>query len=379
MLFLAKSKKIVILSVTFCIVLGGLSPTINSIFIKDNNETFEDDDSINNSEYKKTNYDDHVTAHASFHWNPRYPDPGEKVTFYSTSHAYNGFISSERWEFDDGHKDYGHRTSHTFGQKGSYRVTLRVRAYGFHGGFGWDSSTRYVKVGADPFPKITCTPINPSPGEKVTLDGSKSNDPDGKITSYKWSYYDVEDPGNVTDIGSDEIIYYTWEKQGIYIVSLFLEDDKGNNNTIEKTIHVSILKLGGFPARSKGLSFEISNHGNFTVNNLNWNVEINKYSLLGTRSRRLYQKSGTISTLGPSTSEKIEIKGIRRAFCKIKLVVTAEADDAVEVSKSFYGLIFGKRIFLSEENFVNPYKVIMFTGLTIALILFMISIFSDYR
>ena len=101
--------------------------------------------------------------------------------------------------------------------------------------------------------------------------------------------------------------------------------------------------------------------------------------MLGIKSKRLYQKSSTISTLDPSTSKKIEIKDIRRAFCKIKLIVTAEADNAVEVSKSFYGLVFGKRIFLSEEDFVNPYSVIIFTGLVIALIVFMISIFSNYR
>ena len=109
MLYLSKSKKIVILIVTCCLVLGGISPTINSILIKNNNETLKDDDNKTNSDYKKTNYDDYVTAFASFHWSPRYPDPGEKITFYSTSHAYNGFISSERWEFDDGHKDYGHK------------------------------------------------------------------------------------------------------------------------------------------------------------------------------------------------------------------------------------------------------------------------------
>jgi len=384
MLYLSKSKKIVILIVTCCLVLGGISPTINSIIIKNedlknNDQIYEDDDDKTNSDYKKTNYENQVFARASFNWDPRYPDPGEKVTFYSTSYAYNGFISSEKWEFYDGSTDIGHSTSHTFEKKDSYRVTLRVTAYGIHGGIDWDTSNRYVEVGADPFPEITCTPENPLPGERVTLDASKSNDPDGRITSYNWSFYNIEEPEKVTELGTNEIIYYTWEKQGIYIVSLFIEDDKGNNNTLEKAVHVSILKLDGFPTRSRGLSFEISNHGNITANNLEWNVEINRYSLLGIRSQRLYHKSGTISTLEPNRSQKVEIRDIRRAFCKIKLVVTAKADNAVEVSKSFYGVVFLKLIYLSEENFANPYTTLIFTGLMIALLLFIISLVRNSR
>jgi hypothetical protein len=375
MLFLSKSKKIVILIVTGCLVLAGLSPTINSIFAKNNNETFTDDYYKINEGIKETGYDNNVIAFASFHWTPSYPDPGEKVTFYSNSYAYNGFITSERWDFHDEYTGHDNRPIRTYEKKGSYRVTLHVTAFGFYGGLDWDSSTRYVKVGADPFPKITCTPKNPSPGEQVTLDASNSNDPDGKIISYKWSYYKREDPENVIELGSDETISYTWEKQGIYIVSLFIEDDKGNNNTIEETIRVSILKLGGFPTRSRGLSFKITNHGKITANNLNWNVRIDKYGLIGSRSKPLYQKSKTIPTLGPSKSQKIEVKDIRRAFCKIKLVVTAKADNAVEVSKSFYGVVFLKRIYLSEENFANPYTCIVGFGLLLVFILLIISSF----
>lgn len=375
--FLSNSKKIVILSVTCCLILGGTSPVINSFFIKNNNGSIDEEGSKVNSEYKTTNYDDYVIAYASFRWNPRYPDPGESVTFYSTSHASNGFISSERWEFYNGYKDYGHRTSHTFEKKGKYRVTLQVRAYGFQSGFDWDSRTIYVKVGADPFPKFRCTPENPSLGEKVIMDASKSNDPDGEIISYKWSYYNSEDPENIVDLGSDEIVYHKWDKQGIYIVSLIIQDDKGNINTIEKEIHVSILKLGSFPSSSRGLSFEISNYGDINANNLEWSVEVNKYSLLGIKSKQLYQKSGTITTLNSDKSKRIEINDIRGRFCKVKIKVTAKAENAVEVCKSFYSLIFGKRIFLREGNFINPYSFLIFSGLVLTIILFVMSLFSS--
>jgi len=382
MLFLSKSKKIIILGLTCCLLIGGLSPTINNAFITNPekiNEAPKDGNNQEDSEYKKMSYDDGVHVYASFYWSPKYPDPGELVTFYSTSCAYNGLISSEVWRFYDGHGEYGHRTTHTFDKKGTYKVTLSVIAYG-HDSAGPDlgsgSITKYVKISADPIPKITFTPENPSPGEKVILNASESSDPDGKIMSYNWSYYDVEDPGNVTYLGSNEKIYHVWKKQGIYVVSLYTEDNKGNNNTLDVAIHVSILKLGGFSARSRGLSFEISNYDQDRANNVNWNVEIHKYSLLGIRSKSIYQKSGTIPSITFDNSEIIEIKNIRRRFCKIKLVVTVEADNAVEVSKSFYGLIFGKFIFLTEDNFINPYSVITISGIISAGTLLTIFSFS---
>ena len=377
-----KNKKIVILIVTSCLILGGLSPTINSFLIKNNNETYKHNYNQTDPDYKETNYDDDVIAVASFHWNPKYPDPGEKVTFYSDSYAYNGYITSEKWEFDTGHVDHGHKTAYTFEKKGSYKVTLRVKAYGISGGLDWDSRTTTVKIGADPFPKIICTPEDPSPGEKVTLDASKSNDPDGKIISYKWSYYNVNNPGNVTELGSDITIYYTWEKQGIYNVSLFVEDDKGNNNTIEKEIHVSILKITGFNTFSRGIHFKISNHGDITAKNIKWNLKVDKYRFLGIVPRRLYRKSGTIETLNPEISRDIKIKRLRRAFCKIKLVLTVEADNAVKISKTYYGRVIGKFIYLREYDIARPlfdaFKFMIFFGIGLTILSFIIWILFDF-
>jgi len=371
--FLSKSQKIVTLSITCCVILGGASPTINSTLIKDIDETFEDDYNEEIDEKYKTTGppDDDVHAFASFSWKPRYPDPGEEVTFTSTSSAIDGHITSERWNFEGGHTVYGHTTTYTFEKKGSYKVALDVHAVGY-GGSDWDTETSYVKVGADPFPRITCTPKDPAPGQEVRLDASKSNDPDGEITSYKWSYYNSEDPGNVIDLGSDKVVYHTWDDQGVYNIVLFIEDDKGNNNTLEKTIRVSIIKLDGFPTRSRGINFEIINQGNITANNVRWNVEINRYIKTNIGPNSLYNESGGVYTLNPGNSETISLKNFRRRFRKIELVVTAKADNAVEVSKSFHGLIFGKHIYLSEENFVNPYSIIVISGLILAFILFVI-------
>ena len=345
----SKFKIIFILIVISFLVLAGLTPTFNSILINDD-EAFTKDNKGNDEEIKGTSMDDDdVWAIASFYWTPIYPDPGEEVTFHSTSYAHNGVTSTPTWKFHDGETVRGTKTTKTYENKGSYKVTLSVHASSFHGSDS-DITTHYVPIGADPFPKIKCIPENPSPGEKVKLDGSDSSDPDGRIISYKWSYYNTKSPENVTNLGSDVTVYHTWSKQGTYIVSLFTEDDKGNNNTLELTIVVSILKLIFTDTSAREISFRIGNYGDVTAKNIKWNVEIFKEGLIKSRSKSLYKKSGNFLFLTPQASQVIDLKDIRRRLCRIKLVVSAEADNAVKVSKTFYGRIIGKFIFLKEEK-----------------------------
>lgn len=357
----------IVIAICF-LLLGALSPEINSVLLEENNKQSKEDNKILDSDFRKTGYNDDFDACVYFHWRPTYPDPGERITFYSDSYVEDGRIISERWDFNDGERGYGPITSHTFSKKGTYRVTLYIYSRGNEGGYDWEYITRIVKVGEDPFPQIIFTPKNPIPGEEVKLDATNSYDPDGGVASYKWSYYDVEDPSNKTNIGSGVVLYHTWKKQGVYIVSLVIEDNLGNNNTIDETVSVSILRLDDFPSRSRGLNFKITNHGNFTAKNLRWTVEIKKYSLLGLRSRTLFEENNTISSLKQGNSEQIWIGNIRRIFRKVTVVVTVSADNAVEVSETFYGLMFGKRIYLSEGNFINPYKLLMIAGIIIALI-----------
>ena len=293
-----KVKIILILVIVGCLILGGIVPTINSIIIFNNNEASKDDyNEKQNEKYKKTGIDDDVRAYASFYWRPKYPDPGEKITFYSSSHASNGHISSERWKFEGGDSAHGRRATQTYEKKGRYKVTLSVSASGMGSGFDWSTRTSYIEIGGDPFPKIKYTPEFPSPGEQVELDGSGSFDPDGRIILYNWSFFSAKNPEKVVYLGSDEIIYHTWDKQGIYVVSLITIDDKGNNNTIMETIDVSILKLIDFKKLSRGLRFKIGNYGNITAKNLKWNVEIFKLKIIGIESKPFYHKCNTITNL----------------------------------------------------------------------------------
>jgi len=370
-MFFTKKNKIVILGIACCILLGGLSPTIYNTTVNDpisGPEQNNDESNNNDAEYKQTGYGNYT--YVSFYWSPRYPDEGEAVTFYSSNYDLRGHLSSFRWNFGDGSSGYGYIASHIYDKKGSYGVTLSYTAWDSEEGYIWGSGTNSVHVGEDPFPRLAYSPKNPSPGEQVNLDGSASSDPDGQITSYVWSYYSINDPSNITEIGYTEDIKYSWEEQGIYNVRLQVSDDKGNNNTLEETISVSILKLGGFPKRERGLSFEISNHGTFKAKNIEWSVEINKYSLFGIRSQNLYSENGTSTDIGAGNNQQIYLSQIPRKFSKVKIIVTVKAENAVEISESYYGLMFGKTIFISENNFVNPYNIVIGAGIIIAGIIY---------
>jgi hypothetical protein len=141
-------------------------------------------------------------------------------------------------------------------------------------------------------------------------------------------------------------------------VSLFTEDNKGNNNTLDLSITVSILKLSDFDTLSRDISFKIINSGNITAKNVKWNVEIFKVKLLGTKTKSLYQKDNTISALTPHSSKTIDLKDIRRKICRINVVITAEADNALKITKTFYGRIIGKFVYLTDEEMENPLNVI---------------------
>ena len=366
--------KIIVLIVITSLLLVGFTPSINSFFANNSYKYYKNNSNKEDSEYKKTNSEEDVNVYASFYWHPRYPDPGEEVTFYSSSHAYNGHIVSQRWEFEDGKWDYGHKTSMIFDQKGSYKITLRVSAVGTDGGYDRDYQTSYVEVGADPFPRFTFTPESPITGEEVKFDGSDSIDPDGEIISYKWSYYNIENSSDVKVIGTEEIIYYTWDKQGIYNILLDIVDDKGNNNTIEQTMYISILKINSVSKFSRKISFQIRNKGDIKAKNIKWNVKIDKYRLLGLFPKTYYQKSGEIESLPSENSREINLRNYRRAFSRIKLVVTATADNAIDVSKTYTGYIFGKFIYLTEKDIFNPFRMLMFAGIGFTIIFIILSI-----
>jgi len=327
----------------------GLSPIVSCLSI----EKVKPDINYN---LDNNNHRDHpVFAYANFDWSPDYPDPGEEVTFFSTSQVTNGRIYDYTWIFPDGSKYKSSRVKYTFEEKGSYNVKLKVIAYTYdHSDISFDSTSKNIKIGASPFPIFNVEPYNPSPFENVTLNATASYDVNGRIIYYNWSMYKTENPENIEYLDSKMINYYTWDEQGRYNISLFVKDDDGFSNKITKTITVSIIKIEKITSNKEIINFIISNHGMFKAQNITWTFDILRYNLFD-RTKNIYHKSGTIEELEINTSKNSTIEDFNRFFCKVKIIITAGADNAEKIEKSVYGLVYRNNLYIYEEDFWNPY------------------------
>jgi PKD repeat protein len=288
--------------------------------------------------------------YVDFTWSPEYPDPGQKITFISNYYDYSGVFAfaSKFWNFGDGESGWGSVVSHIYDKKGRYKVTLIITATDYSSGEITNGrSIKYINIGASPFPKFTYSPKMPSTGEKIFFDASESWDNNGEIEKYHWSYIDSREPNKVIDMGYNKTITHIWKKQGYYNVKLTVTDDENNTNEITKDIVVSVLKIQEISAGFRQVGFKITNRGNITVNNIHWQLKVNRNFLI-IPLWRIFQKSGIIYTLRPGESIPVNIGRYRRGFGLITLTITIETDNAVKITESQQGYMLGKFVHLSS-------------------------------
>ena len=280
-----------------------------------------------------------------FTWTPQYPDVGEKIIFSSTHYYYSyGEITYEMWDFGDGTKGWGPVVSHTYNKKGKFTVSLTV--------FGIDYSTgnpinahsiNYITVGASPFPRFKYSADQPTIGETINFDASESWDTNGQIVQYSWSYIDESEPNKLIEMGSGKTISYKFDKQGNYKVKLSVTDDEDNTNEITKTVVVSILKIEKVTGGFRHVVLQITNRGNFTANNIQWEVYVNR-KILFIPLWKIFYKSGTIQKIDPGQTISIDIGRYRRGFGRITMTVNVEASNAVKISESLQGFMVNKYV-----------------------------------
>jgi len=301
---------------------------------------------ITTSQEELTDY-----LYVDFTWSPEYPDPGEKVTFYvdynSYYNNYYGMFGRKYWDFGDGSTGWGSVVSHTYDKKGQYRVTLTVWAIDVSTG---ETTTgyniEYINVGASPFPRFTWSPQEPTPGENVNFDASESSDTNGQISKYYWSYTESNQPDEIVEMGYNKTLTYAFNKQGNYNVKLVVTDDENNTNEITKNIVVSILNIQEVTVAHRHVGFQITNKGNFTANNIQWSVRVNRKLLFIIPVWKIFNNTGTISTLGPGESTSVDIGRYRRGFGRITMTITIEADNAIQITESMQGSMFSKFVHL---------------------------------
>ncbi|MCP4344360.1 MAG: PKD domain-containing protein [Desulfobacterales bacterium] len=141
---------------------------------------------------------------------------GDTVRFDGTkSYDPDGFVTNQKWFFGDGTSSDGDTAVHVYDEPGVYSVRLDVT----------DNSQSVCSADSDGVVVI----INEPPVAKTGMDiagcdytvrfnGTKSFDPDGKITKYLWYFGD----GSVGEGATPEHIY---SGAGVYNIKLIVFDD----------------------------------------------------------------------------------------------------------------------------------------------------------
>jgi len=158
---------------------------------------------------------------------------GETVNFDgSASSDPDGSIVSYTWTFGDGNGATGPLVGHAYAQPGMYTATLVV--VDDRGASAEASATVVVvpRPNAVPTARIAFLPAAPTAGEPIAFDASASNDPDGTIASYMWTFGDGE-------TGAGASVQHAYVHAGTYTVELVVTDDRGATAHATATIVVA--------------------------------------------------------------------------------------------------------------------------------------------
>ncbi len=177
------------------------------------------------------------------------------IKFDATNIPYdskNWQIVSYNWNFGDEGTATGVIVSHTFTTSGVFDVNLSVRLR--------NKDTNEERV--DEYPAlvsvagaaleavITAEPLTGEIPLKITFDGSASMDADSEIESYEW---DLDGDGEYDD-GNKDIVEYTYDKIGKYMVSLRVTNLVGDFDTAELEVEAqeslipeAVIEINGNP------------------------------------------------------------------------------------------------------------------------------------
>jgi PKD repeat protein len=134
----------------------------------------------------------------------------------SLSHDPDGTITSASWTFGDGGTGSGLTTTHAYMTAGTF--TARLTVVDNRGGSASDTAT--ITVTNRP-PTANAGPDEgAAPNIAIDLNGSQSNDPDGAIVTYAWSFGDGGTGNGPTPL-------HTYAAPGVYTARLTVTDNNG--------------------------------------------------------------------------------------------------------------------------------------------------------
>jgi PKD repeat protein len=168
---------------------------------------------------------------ASFKVNPK-QGPAPLTAKFDASNSkpsdrQTGRIVSYEWDFDDGSSAQGVNVSHRFSKAGLYSVTLEITD-----NLGAsDSSIVDIICFSKPSASFTASTTEGVAPVEVHFNASRSDDEDGEIISYRWTF------GDGTS-GTGKTISHTFTKGGDLTITLTVMDDDGWMDTASTSIKI---------------------------------------------------------------------------------------------------------------------------------------------
>jgi PKD repeat protein len=141
----------------------------------------------------------------------------------------DGQIKSYRWDFGDGSTTNGRKVTHKYQSLGNYSVNLTVT----DDDEAVDTAGRDVEIlrNSPPIAIFTTSPSKGSTFTNFAFDASRSNDPDGRITDYRWDFGDGKR-------AKGEDVTHTYAREGNYDVNLTVVDNRGLTGSTEREVEV---------------------------------------------------------------------------------------------------------------------------------------------
>jgi cyclophilin family peptidyl-prolyl cis-trans isomerase/chitodextrinase len=137
----------------------------------------------------------------------------------------DGSIVDYSWDFGDGSTGNGMTLEHGFSVGGIYPVQLTVT----DNRGGTDTFSLNAAVTIPPVASFTFS-VDPIDLRTVTFDASSSNDPDGSIISFAWTFGDRQ-------TGNGMQITHTYSNPGTFQVVLTVTDNTNATGTIQQSVH----------------------------------------------------------------------------------------------------------------------------------------------
>jgi len=154
--------------------------------------------------------------------------PGESVSFTSTSNDPNNDTLTISWDFADGTTSALANPTHTYTSSGTYTAVLNA----FDGMLSATSAVEVKVLQGRPAARFTTSDVVAFVGVPLTFDAALSTDPENSIAAYRWVF------GDGSPEGAGQVISKIYQTQGTYSASLTVSDRDGHTSSVSRTIVV---------------------------------------------------------------------------------------------------------------------------------------------